>query len=50
MGNGVVGRRLCVRRRQPFEGWGFGGAKNVSAFVVLKDDHDRMREPRNAGR
>jgi Ferritin-like domain len=50
MGNGVVGGRLRVRRRELFESWGCARAENVAALVVLKDDHDRMREPRDAGR
>jgi hypothetical protein len=49
MGNRVVGRRLRVCRRELFERWGCARAENVAAFVVLEDDHDRMREPRNAG-
>jgi hypothetical protein len=49
MGNRVVGRRLRVCRRELFECWGCAGAEDVAAFVVLEHDHDRMREPGNAG-
>src|SRR5229473_1697337 len=48
MRNRVVGRRLRIRRRELFEGWGCARAEDVAAFVVLEHDHDGMHEPRNA--
>ena len=50
MGDGVVRCRLRIHRREMLEGRGGARAENVAAFVIFKDDHDDMRDPRNIGR
>ena len=50
MGDGVVRCRLRIKRREMLEGRGGARAENVAAFVIFKDDHDDMRDPRNISR